>query len=107
MPQQVLLRQLTRRLRPGTLAGFWQVEFRTVHPWLNLRYSQWFYIDGADAHVPKPCNCAMQGSYTLQPWNHVANSAYTQPPPPQVSALLLLCFHFAMCMSIGGACDGS
>ena len=32
---------------------------------------------------------AMQGRYTLQPWNEVANSAYLQHPAPQVDTSVI------------------
>ncbi len=37
-----------------------------------------------EAHLPSHF-ITMQGRYTLQPWNEVANSAYSQPPVQQVN----------------------
>ena len=82
MPHQILLRQLTRKLRPGTLAGFWQVHFNHPRTLVLTRGIEF------DAHLPSHLD-VMQGRYTLQPWNEVANSAYSQPPVPQVDTSYL------------------
>ena len=108
MPQQqLLLRQLTRRLRPGTLAGFWQaccdqtsvcdpqLALSTVHSkHLNThtKRTSWLASPACEggkrtSTCTKPFHLSPQGKYTLQPWNTVANSAYSQQPAPQVGSI--------------------